>query len=77
MKLEAASGQRWIKYSSKHCMQRTQALRARKDKVILERDDGQRWKVDLEKMEQKPVVKRFVQYTYRKVRKVYLDYPSS
>ena len=53
-----------------------QALHEQKRVVILEHE-GKRWRVDLEKMEQKPVVQPFLQIILRKVRHVYLDHPSS
>ena len=53
-----------------------QALHEQKRVVILEHE-GKRWRVDLEKMEQKPVVQPFMRYNRRKVRYSYLDDPSS
>ena len=53
-----------------------QALHEQKRVVILEHE-GKRWRVNLEKMEQKPVVQPFMQIKLRKVRHVYLDPPSS
>ena len=53
-----------------------QAVREQERVVILEHE-GKRWRVDLEKMEQKPVVQPFMQIKRRKVRHVYLDHPSS
>ena len=53
-----------------------QALHEQKRVVILEHK-GKRWRVDLEKMEQKPVVQSFMQFKLRKVRHVYLDPPPS
>ena len=54
----------------------TQALRAKEQLVILEHD-GNRWRVDLDKMEQKPVAQRFLQYKRRQVRYFTLDGHSS
>ena len=45
----------------------TQAMRAKEHLVILEHDDN-RWRVDLNKMEQKPAVQRFMQNRRRQVR---------
>ena len=53
-----------------------QALQEQKRVVILEHG-GKQWRVDLKKMEQKPVVQPFMQIRLRKVRHVYLDHPSS
>ena len=54
----------------------TQALRAKEREVILEHEDN-RWRVDLDKMEQKPVVQPFLQYKRRQVRYFTLDGHSS
>ena len=53
-----------------------QAVREQKRVVILEHE-GKRWRVDLDKMEQKPIAQPFMQIKLRKVRHVYLDHPSS
>ena len=53
-----------------------QALQEQKRVVILEHG-GKQWRVDLKKMEQKPVVQPFMRFKLRKVRHVYLDHPSS
>ena len=53
-----------------------QALHEQKRVVIIEHE-GKRWRVDLEKMEQKPVVQPLMQFKLRKVRHVNLDPPSS
>ena len=45
----------------------TQALRAEERVVILEHE-GKKWIVDLDKMEQKPVVQPFMRYKRRQVR---------
>ena len=49
-----------------------QALREQKRVVILDHE-GKRWRVDLEKMEQKPVVQPFMQYKFRQVRVLNID----
>ena len=50
----------------------TQALRAEERVVILEHE-GKKWIVDLDKMEQKPVVQPFMQYKFRQVRYLTMD----
>ena len=45
----------------------TQAFREKERVVILEKE-GKRWRVDLKKMEQKPVVQPLMQYKHRQVR---------
>ena len=69
---KAASEKNWTPYSLEHSMQLSQALRAKEQLVILEHDDNT-WRVDLNKMEQKPVVQRFLQYKRRQVRYLILD----
>ena len=49
-----------------------QALREKEQLVILEHDDNT-WRVDLDKMEQKPVVQPFMQYKFRQVRYLTMD----
>ena len=49
----------------------TQALRAKEQEVILEHD-GKRYRVDLGKMEEKPVVQRFWQNKLRRLRYIVL-----
>ena len=49
-----------------------QALRAEKRVVTLEHGD-KKWIVDLDKMEQKPVVQPFMQYKFRQVRHLNMD----
>ena len=50
----------------------TQALRAEERVVFLEHE-GKKWIVDLDKMEQKPVVQPFMQYKFRQVRVLNID----
>ena len=50
----------------------TQALRAEERVVTLEHGD-KKWIVDLDKMEQKPVVQPFMQYKFRQVRYFTMD----
>merc|ERR1712032_1167140 len=57
----------WQPYSSEHSMQLFQALRAKEQLVILEQD-GNALRVDLHKLEQKPVVQRFPRRKRRQVR---------
>ena len=54
----------------------TQALRAEERVVTLEQWD-KKWIVDLDKMEQKPVVQPFLQFKRRQVRYFTLDGNSS
>ena len=50
----------------------TQALRAKERVVTIEHGD-KKWIVDLDKMEQKPVVQPFMQYKFRQVRHLNMD----
>ena len=59
-------------FSPTQVVSMTQALRAEERVVILEHED-KKWIVDLDKMQQKPVVQPFMQYKFRQVRVLDLD----